>query len=709
MTSVKDIVDISHSRVAETRAQIHSLLAPRSVAIVGAASRPDSMGSRAVSALVDGAFGGKIYPINPNRDEIQGLRAYPSLLDVPERIDVVEVLLSAESTPEILRQAAANGARSVALLNAGFAEAGRQDLQDEVLRIARDAGIRLVGPNCAGLFNVSGDVRIGFMPAFRLGAFRVGQLALAIQSGGVLNNVLNKAFDLGIGLTSAISTGNEPDLTWLDMLDYQVQDPATRSVAVYAEGIPDGREFIRVLDDARRLDKRIVMLRGGTSDAGMRAAQSHTGAIASSARVFGAVCREFDVTLVDELDDLLAIGAFLARHPRGQAVGGAAVITSSGGTGVMTIDALSKSGIEVVQLSEATRASLREALPSFATTENPIDISAQYINDPSIFQRALKIAAAAPEVSSVVVSLGMVAGKPAEIFADAIIEEMGATDKDVVVCWTGGSLTAVGRNRLSAVGCAPFQRLDTCARALSVARPKPRVTPGALSHGARRLAWRPEGLDEAEVSQFLLSSGLAVVAGRVAHSAEEALDAFGELGPQVVMKICSAEVLHKSDVGGVIVGVASAREVEAAMTRLQALHGRLGLRGGFAVLVQPMVSGAVAELIVGLRRDQHFGWVVAAGMGGIFTEVFDDVALRLAPVSVEGAHAMLTELRGGALLKGPRNSQPADEDALAAMISRLSEIVGNLDGIASLELNPVMVFPDGAGAIAVDALASREG
>jgi acetate---CoA ligase (ADP-forming) len=711
VTSVAGAADIATARpsAAETRAQIHSLLTPRSIAIVGAGSSPGSIGNRALSALVDGAFVGDIYPINPNRDEILGVRAYPSLLDVPGHIDVAEVLLSAELTPDILRQAADKLVRSVALLNAGFAEAGRADLQDESLWIAREAGIRLVGPNFGGLFNVRGDVRIGFMPAFRLGSFRAGHLALTIQSGGVLTNVLNKTFDLGIGLTTAVSTGNEADLTWLDMLDYQVHDPATRAVAVYAEGIPDGREFIRILGDARRLGKRIVMLRGGTSDAGMRAAQSHTGAITSSARVFAAVCSEFDVTLVDELDDLIAIGAFLARRPTGQAEGGTAVITTSGGAAVMSVDALSKRGVAMAQLTEGTRQSLREILPSFATTVNPIDISAQYLNDPSMFQRTLRTVTDAAEVSSVLVSLGMVADKPAEIFANAIIEEADATAKDIVVCWTGGSLATVGQARLSAAGLAPFQRLDTCARALAAAHPGPSSADGTLSDEGQRLVWGPDGLDEAQVAEFLRAKGVSVVDGRVVCSTAEALDAFSELGPRVVMKICSPEVLHKSNVGGVIVGVGSGNKVEAAMVRLEALHRRLNLRGEFRVLLQPMVSGAVAELILGVRRDPHFGWMVVVGIGGIFTEVLDDVSLRLAPVSIEGAHAMLGELRGAALLHGLRNTQPADVQALATTISRLSEIVGTLDGIESLELNPILVLPEGAGAVAVDALASSEG
>jgi acyl-CoA synthetase (NDP forming) len=251
--------------------------------------------------------------------------------------------------------------------------------------------------------------------------------------------------------------------------------------------------------------------------------------------------------------------------------------------------------------------------------------------------------------------------------------------------------------------------MDTCAHALSIAQPKSSPPAGTLNHEGPRLVLGPEGLDEAEVGAFLQGKGVSVAQGRVVHSVAEAREALGELGPRVVMKICSPEVLHKSDVGGVIVGVASAEKVEAAMTQLEALHGRLGLRGKFSVFVQRMVAGAVAELIVGLRRDPHFGWTVVAGIGGIFTEVLDDVSLRLAPVSVDGAQAMLDELRGAALLHGSRNTEPADVRALAAMISRLSEIVGTLDGIESLELNPVLVLPEGSGAVAVDALVSREG
>jgi acetate---CoA ligase (ADP-forming) len=692
----------------ETRAQITSLLAPRSVAIVGAASSQGSIGNRALSALADSTFGGAIYPINPNRDEILGHRAYPSLLEVPGDIDLVEVILSAEATPGILRQAAERGARAIALLNAGFAEAGRPDLQAECIRIAREAGMRLVGPNFGGMFNITDDVRIGFMPAFRLGAFPTGHLALAIQSGGVLTNALNKAFDLGIGMTTAASTGNEADLTWLDILDYQVHDPATRAVAVYAEGIPDGRGFVSVLEDARRLGKRIVMLRGGSSDAGMRAAQSHTGSIASSTRVFTAVCAEYGVTLVDELDDLLAISSFFAVRGDKPAAGPAAIITTSGGTAVMSVDALAKQGVEMADLSNATRSALREILPSYASTENPIDISAQYLNDPSLFHRTLSAVVAAPEVASVMVSLGMVAGEPAEIFADAIIEQTNATDKDIVVCWTGGSLTATGRERMAAAGRAPFGRLDTCARALRAAHLAEPNRPGASDDDGRHLAWRTEGLDEAEVGDFLRAKGLSVVEGRVVRSAAEATEAFEQVGPQVVLKICHPAVVHKSDIGGVIVDLRSSGDVEAALERLAALHKELGLDGNFAALMQPMGSGAIAEVIVGARRDPQFGWTILAGIGGIFTEILDDASLRLAPVSVDGARAMLAELRGVSLLHGSRNTEPADIDALVMMICRLSEIVDTLEGIDSVELNPVLVMAAGSGAIAVDALASAD-
>jgi acetate---CoA ligase (ADP-forming) len=710
MTSVEDPVEgaAGEPSALKTREQISALLAPRSIAIVGAGSSAGSIGARAVAALVDSGFDGQIYPINPKRDEIQGVRAYPSLLDVPGEIDVAEILVSAEATAGVLTEAADKGVRAVALLNAGFAEAGRADLQNEILRIARKAGIRMVGPNFGGLFNVASDVRIGFMPAFRLGTYPVGSLALTIQSGGVLTNALNKVFDAGIGLTTAVSTGNEADLTWIDMLDYQVNDPATRAVAVYAEGIPDGQQLVGVLDGARRLGKRIVMLRGGMSDAGMRAAQSHTGAIASSARVFAAVCREYGVTLVDEIDDLLAIGNFLACRSNVATAGGAAIITTSGGTAVMSVDALSKRSVQLAQLSGPTRRALEEILPSFASVENPIDISAQYFNDPSLFERTLATVVEAPEVSSVVVSLGMVADKAAEIFAEAILDQARLTAKDIVVCWTGGSLTSVGRDRLSAAACPPFQRLDTCALALSVADRPPPTAAGEADDGGQHLVWRSHGLDEADVAEFLRIKGVAVAEGRVVHSTADAVDALADLGPRVVLKICSPEVTHKSDVGGVIVGAGSSETVAAAMEQLRTLHGRLDLRDKFRVYVQQMVSGAVAELILGVRRDPQFGWTVLAGIGGIFTEVLDDVSIRLAPVSVEDAHAMLDELRGAALLHGSRGTPPADVAAVAGMISRLSEIVGTFEGVEALELNPVLVLPKGSGAVAVDALATRE-
>jgi acyl-CoA synthetase (NDP forming) len=720
---IADAQGIADQGIADARAQTRAVIArlyePRSVAIVGAGTDPRSMGGRALSVLQERHFPGALYPVNPKRSEIAGLTCYASIGDIPGPVDVVELLIKTSATIAVIEEAAAKGAYAAILLNAGFAEMGPEGaaIQAEMSSLAARLGIRLIGPNCGGVMNVRRNIPLGFLPAFSLADYPVGQMGLVSQSGGVLTNLLNKVHDRRIGLSFAASTGNEPDLSWLDFLDFMVHDEGTRAIAVYAEGMPDGIRFMQVADDALRLGKPIVMLKGGSSRSGQAAAASHTAALATSQRVLEAVARRFAVTLVDDVDDLIDTTNYLASDSQSRGVPIVAVGTS-GGMGVMTADALDHGGVPMAELADTTVEQLAGALPAFAILRNPIDMTGQYLNDPDLFKKAIDVLAGAPEIGAILFSFAMITEGYAEQFADEIVEVSKAIDKPITISWVGGSVTEGGVKRLREAGFPVFRRLGTAASAIrasgdfAVAHLAAGDVPArrAPAVGTPGITVPPGGLSEFEAEQLLALRGVPVVRAGLAGSAGEAVAIADGFGYPVVLKVSSVDIQHKSDVGGVRLGLASAEEVAAAYEDLAAIGrgaGTAATGGGDergTVLVQEMAPRGL-EMIVGLQRDPTYGWLVLVGTGGIYAEVAQDVVLRPAPVDAVEAALMLGELRGHPVLEGLRGRPRSDVSALAdlvARVSRLSEDFGDQD--LEVDLNPVLVYEDGHGVLAVDAL-----
>ena len=688
---------------------IAAMLKPRSVAVIGAGESPSSVGGRAFYALVDHHFGGDLYPVNPRHKAIAGYPCYPSVGAIPAVPDVVLILLPPARALEALAECATKGVKHALLLSAGYAEVGGEGVQFQrkLVEIATESGIRVLGPNCGGMVNVVDDIPLGFFPSLRLENFPRGHVGVVAQSGGVGAILLNKAYDRGIGLSHMITTGNEADLSCADFLQFLVDDPATRSIALYVEGLTNPRGLMKGIEAALAARKPVVLFKGGVSPEGEAAASSHTAALTTSLGVLEVALKQKGVALVDDLDDLLDIAAFLARPFKPHAAT-TVPITTSGGMGVMAADQLEKYNVPFARLKPDTVEALQSILPSFAAVRNPLDITAQYLNQPDLFARCVRVLAAAEEVGVIMPSLAMV-GDNAARFARDIVEVTEETGVPMAVAWSTGSLVEEGYKTVRAAGIPVFHRVETAARAIGFALdylgradaararltgpPSPRVP--APRRGAR----------DFEVLEWLRAQGVSVAPARLATTPDEAVAAAEALGYPVALKVVSRQVPHKTEAGGLRLDLRSPADVRDAWGAIVASVRRCQPDAVIdGLMVQKMMKGNV-EAIVGLKRDPRFGWAVMVGLGGIFTEVLHDVSLRLAPVTPEEAEAMLKELRGTKLLEGARGRPRADAKALAGLVSEVSILGASLgDAARELDLNPVLVLDAGQGVACVDAL-----
>lgn len=694
---------------------MESLFRPDGVAVIGAGQDPASMGGRAIAALQGRGYSGRIYPVNPRRSEIAGLPCYPSVTALPEDVDVVEILIAADKTADVVREAGLKGARWAVLLNAGFTEIGPEGarLQREVDAAAAEFGIRLVGPNCGGLINVLDDIRIGFMPAFDLGRIPRGPLGIAAQSGGVLTNALNKTFDRRIGVSYAASTGNESDATVLEFARYMLDDGDTRAVCLYTENLQDSELFIELCERALEVQKPVVLMKGGRSPAGQATAASHTGALATPQRVLEAVAERYGVVLAKDFDDWLDIGWFLAsEHTDRPAPRRVATIATSGGTAVMTADALADCGIELPAPQPATLSRLKATLPAFGISRNPIDITAQYINDPELFPSILSTLEQASEFDAIVVSLAMVARSRTEQFAQDIVRFRATSNVPVITSWIGASLTYEGQAVLREHGVPMFQRLETAAAALAAWHHFNGAMQRARGLAARESS-RPEAislpeeqhLTEYEALTALSTAGIPFPKSVLAHTADEAVAAAEAMGLPVALKLSVRGVTHKSDLGGVILGIDDVAEVRRGFETLRAICAANDAPD--EVLVQKMASGVV-ECILGLERDDRFGWMLLVGLGGVTAEVLNDTVLAPLPIDRDEANRLVRRLKGAALFEGFRGREAADVDALVdAIVHLCAAALGMPDDVVSVELNPVLVGARGQGVVAGDAVIVR--
>jgi acetyl coenzyme A synthetase (ADP forming)-like protein len=683
------------ARLAAT-ASMQAFFEPRSVAVVGADRDRGRIGAEILHNLRTG-FRGRIFPVNPHASTIQTLRCYSRVTEIPGDVDLAVIVVPARKVDEVVDDCLAKGVKALVVISAGFAETGEEGRAREAALIEkiRAAGVRMIGPNCMGIVNTDPKVRLNatFSPVCPP-AGRVGMLS---QSGALGLAILDYARRLNLGISTFVSAGNKPDVSGNDLLQYWENDPRTDVILLYLESFGNPRNFGPI---ARRVSrsKPIVVVKAGRSRAGARAASSHTGALAESDAVVGALLRQSGVVRTRTLEELFDVATLLSSQPlpAGRRV---AVITNAGGPGILAADACESLGLSLASLSKETIGALRAALPAEASVANPVDLLASASAE--AYRRAIHLVLADPGVDSLIVIFIPPLVTDADTVVAAVVAEASESPKTVLATF----MTAKGAPRgLSPIPCYPFPEsaVTALARATDYAewRRRPAATFRELTdvhpEDARELVanalergdvW----LTPAQARSVLTAYGIPVARSRMAPGAVEVRRAAREIGYPVALKAIGPTIVHKSDVGGVKLGLSTPRQLKAAFDDLES---RLGERAT-GYLVQEMVSGGV-EVIVGAVTDRTFGPLVMYGSGGTLVELLGDTAFRIAPLSDGDAVDMLNEVKGTARLRGFRGARPADEKALTEILLRVSALIEACPDIREVDLNPVNVFESGA-------------
>lgn len=693
------------------------LMRPASVAVVGASDTPGRFGYRVMKNLETWGFAGAVYPVNPGRREVLGLPCYPGLRDLPAPADTAVIAVPREHVLGVLEDAVAGGVRSAVVFTSGFADAGPAGaaLQADLVRLARQAGLPVCGPNCMGIINwwarsalYSGDMSAA-PPAGHVGVLsQSGSVAMALVASG-----------RPLGLSCAVSSGNEAVLTAEDYIDFMIDDPDIRAIACFLEQVRNPERFAQLAARALAVGKPMVALKVGASEKGREAAAAHTSALAGSDRVLDAFFRQHGVVRVRDLDELLAAAQVLAScpEPAGRGLGGLAV---SGGEIALMLDLAQDLGLEFPPLAPETRQTFAGLHPLFAPRTNPVDVWGVGAAGAEDYRRFLEILAADPGVHTLLLCHDAPPHRSAALhMAEAAAQTAGAMGKPVVfITGPAGYRSPEVRARLEQAGipflegARPGLRAVQALEEFAAARRSrtDAAEPGAAETIAgadqvRDLLDRVRGpLNEAEGYQLLAACGIPVARHRVAADMAAAQSAAAGVGYPVVLKALSRDLAHKSELGGVALNLKSPLEVAAAYEQMMAgLAERAPDAAIEGVLVQQMVSGGT-ECIVGTTRDAQFGQALLFGLGGVLVEVFQDTALRVLPVRRADAEAMIREVRGYRLLTGVRGRPPADVGALADALTRLAALVRAFPQL-QLEINPLLVLPEGQGVRAVDVLA----
>lgn len=687
---------------------INRLLRPRSVAVIGASADPTKTAGRPVSYLVKHSFTGAIYPVNPRVAEIGGLKCYPDIASLPETPDVGIVLLGAERAHQAVRELATRGTAAAIVLASGYTETGHEGARRQQQLLEAAGPMRILGPNTIGLVNLTDGIVLSASGALEMDRFPAGSIGVVSQSGGILGSLLSRAAARGIGLSKLVSTSNEVDLELADFIDALVDDDATRVIALYVETVRNPEKFRAAALRAARAGKPVVAFKIGRSEAGAQAAVSHTGALAGADRMYDALFRQCGVIRAQVFGDLLDIPAALAtgRKLRGKRV---AILTSTGGAGTLVSDSLGVAGFDTPAPDAHTAATLRalQTGDHAALDRNPIDVTLAGLQ-PELLRGAIRALLASPSYDALAIIVGSSGLAMPELMAGAIQDCLPLSDKPVVAYVSPHAPEVAAL--LTQRGVPAFADAESCTAALGGM-----LQASQWSAGTPPLAATPVSvpglasgsLDEAQAKQLFALFGVPCARERVVHSGAEAERAARELGGTVVLKILSGEITHKSDVGGVAVGVAA----EQVGARLAAMADEVESRARVRprrFLVQEMVTGGT-ELILGMHRDP-LGTAILLGMGGLAAELFKDTTLRLLPaqggLSREEALGMARELKTWPLLDGFRGRPKADVEALVDAIVAFSRMVAQLgDRLVEAEINPVFVLPQGGGVRAADGVA----
>ncbi|MFZ2095524.1 MAG: acetate--CoA ligase family protein [Anaerolineales bacterium] len=686
---------------------------PGSVAVIGASINSEKLGYAVVKNLLDGGYSkkGRVYPINPTASEILGFTAYPSVLDVPDPIDLAVIVIPYPHVPEALRTCGEKGIPSAIVISAGFREAGKEGLERELelVQICHQYNLRLIGPNCLGVID-------SFTPlnaSFASGTPPSGPMAFMSQSGALGTAVLDIALAGRLGLSKFVSLGNKADVSEIDLLQTWVKDKHSKVILIYSEGMPSGQEFIRVAREVTR-HKPVVAIKSGVTQAGSRAVSSHTGSLAGSEQAYQAAFQQAGILRAESMESLFDMAVALGYQPplKGDRI---AIITNAGGPGILATDALEKSGLSLARFELETIHALEQYLPDAASAANPVDLLGDARADR--YQFAFERIVADPNVDGIMVLLTPQAMTEINSTAQAIGSLSKRSKLPVIGCFMGESRIQSGIDILTSFSVPnyPFpERAANAFRAMSAyrmikSRPKLEYLHFNVDQSAAKKVFdqvRSENrlsIGDAESRQILQAYGLRIPKSEIADTPEKAVTIAGQIGYPVVLKIASPDILHKTDIGGVKVGLQNASDVrdayELMVYRAQRYIPEARIWG---CLVQEMAPSGGLEILVGMNRDPQFGPLITFGLGGIYVETLKDVTFRVAPLAHQEAEEMMMQVRAHALLDGVRGQPPMDKAAIVDTLLRVSQLVQDFPDIIEMDINPLMVYHQGEGALALD-------
>lgn len=700
-------------------ADLKRLIDPKVVAVVGASETRGSFGERTLSNM--SAFSGKIFAVNPKYQTLLGRPCVPSLADMPERPDCVVLCVARQMVESMIEAAAAAGAGGVVVYASGFAETAKPDrieAQGRLIEAAHRTGVRVVGPNCVGLANTRSGAGLNFMPDYAGMGQRRGPIGIVSQSGALGYTVL-QGMERGIGFSHYLAAGNSCDVDVCDFISYLAEDDDTRSIVCLLEGVKDGDRFLGAARKARDAGKALIVYKTGNSETSSKAAMSHTGTMVGSVVAYQAALAEVGAIALDNLEAVLETASFFAKAgspTRGRGVG---ILSTSGGAAVICADKAEAHGVPLPPLEEKTASALHEVVPDFGSVANPSDLTAEVLKTSETFGFCLDAFLNDSGFSALVMPMIFAHASSSGARAPAIVEAASRTDRPLAVVWMNEWYQGPGSELLDAdPKVCMFRSADRCFATLkawfdwhehraSDRTPAPRrsaLSAGLAARGILSSAKaRGAALSETDSKRVLDCYGIAIPREILARDPEEAVQASREIGGAVALKIVSPDILHKTEAGGVKLGLSSPQDVSTAAADILASAKRYAPEARIdGVSVQQMVPAGI-EIVLGVKNDRQFGPLVAAGLGGIMVELLGDTTVRLAPVDDQAARAMLASLKGHALLTGFRGKPGIDIDGLVDIICRLSELAHDLrDVIDQIDVNPVIASADGA--IAADAL-----
>jgi acetyltransferase len=705
---------------------LDAIFSPQSLAVVGASKTPGKVGHDIFVNILKGGYRGTLYPVNPKARSVSSVKAYPAISDIPDSVDLAMIILPPRPALTAVKEAIDKGVKGVVIVSAGFREVGGEGLEIEntIVDLCRGAAVRVVGPNCLGVINPLSNVRLNASFSARMP--KPGNISFISQSGALCTAVLDFAADRDFGFSKFISIGNKADIDELDLLRYFHKDEDTEVIMLYLEELRRGPEFIEAVKEITSGDIRptpVLVIKSGRTTAGAQAAASHTGALAGTEGVYDAIFQQSGIIRVDSIDELFdfatafayknesALGKFRRKVPDGNRV---AIVTNAGGPGIVATDMTISSGLQLAKFREETIEVLASHLPKTANLQNPVDVIGDAPMDR--YENALAAVIRDEGVDGALVILTPQSMTDVLGTAEAIVRIARRSHKPILCCFMGIIDVSLGVKYLQENGVPVFKFPENAAKAFGALYQYSRwlnrqhMAQFSLRHDRQRASqivqdWLDAGkthIGELEGIELLRCYGFNVLSNALAKTETEAAAIAKETGFPVVLKIVSAQILHKSDAGGVVLGLDNPEDVKRAfgdiMRRAAEYNPDAEING---VLVQKMAP-AGSEVILGLNRYPVFGPLLMVGIGGIFVEVFQDVVFRLAPIGRNEARRMIRQIKGYRLFQGFRGRPPADVEIIEKSLVSLSDLAANHPEIIELDINPLLVHSRGEGATAAD-------